>query len=100
MAERDLALDCRGGPWSSVRDVEHCPDCLGALPADFRGACSTCGTGAVPPTAAVDTSALDDNGALWALIAELSVPLQPAPPEPPAPKLSRWQRWARWPNHG
>lgn len=52
----------------------------------------------IPPTAAVDTSALDDGGALWALIAELSVPLPPAPPEPPAPKLTWWERWARWPN--
>ena len=31
MAERDLALDCRGGPWPLVPVLIRCPKCGGAL---------------------------------------------------------------------
>jgi len=42
----DLYRDCRGAPWATVRALEHCGACLGALPADFSSACRVCGGGA------------------------------------------------------
>lgn len=98
---RDLALNCRGGPWAKVPDITRCGACLGALPPDVRSACSTCGTGSPPPAPPPPTPpALADfiANAQSGDVLDLGAVYRRTPGEPDAPKLTWWQRFARWPN--
>lgn len=88
MADRDLALDCRGGPWPLVPALARCPKCGGALPPDDVEACSTCGVGTPPGLPA--TFKLGET--TYTVLDEEHVTTRE--------ELAALVRFARWPNHG
>lgn len=84
--------------------VEHCPRCLGVLPADVRSACSTCGTGT--PAEPQGKPPADTN---WLVTTEPPAPAPPsedemvevtaaAPASARLPWMTTLRSWARWPN--
>lgn len=93
MADRDMALDCRGGPWPLVPVLTCCPKCGGALPPDDVEACSTCGTGTPSGLPPVPLLVIEEHN-----LTEEEMVEAVGPPVVSA-RLS-WARWARWPNHG
>lgn len=117
MADRDLALDCRGGPWPLVPVLIRCPKCGGALPPDDVEACSTCGIGTPRDLPPVPLLVFDEEHNLTEeqMVEVLQVgPHQVAVErdetgrwtsartvvEQPTeePRLTWWERFARWPH--
>ncbi len=103
MAERDLALDCRGGPWPLVPALTRCSTCLGVLPADDDGACSTCGTGTpgVVEQAWLNRVTRIPEIGYTVIDEEHNLTEEQMRAAPVAARPLTWlERFARWPNHG